>query len=189
MKYINTYQQLNEANNISNFIKKFIGNISSVEGFIESGGDVDLQDENGTTLLMFAIEEENKEVIKYLLTTNIDINHKNDYHYDALTIAFFTYDPIIIELLIDTNKIKYKTINLFLATDVIENYKLFNKIFNNIIDCDNCTWKEKHKGKYFWEKYSDNSEEIELFMLNIKKEHPKVYDFYQRQEKTKGFNL
>lgn len=62
--------------------------ISVIKALIEKGANVNFQGENGNTCLMYALMNDDEELVKYLLTeTNVNINLKNNDGQTALHIA------------------------------------------------------------------------------------------------------
>ncbi|NLG81927.1 MAG: ankyrin repeat domain-containing protein, partial [Bacilli bacterium] len=62
--------------------------ISVIKALIEQGANVNFQGENGNTCLMYALMNDDEELVKYLLTkTNVNINLKNNDGQTALHIA------------------------------------------------------------------------------------------------------
>lgn len=75
------------------------GKTGMVKLLLENGADINLQDENGETALMYAIQTGNKETIKLLIDNGADLNIMNKAKVNALFLAEKKKDPEIIELL------------------------------------------------------------------------------------------
>ena len=64
------------------------GNLNSVRILIKSGSDINKRDIFGKTILMYAVESENLELIKYLIEDiEVDINEKDDWGQNAIFFA------------------------------------------------------------------------------------------------------
>ncbi len=64
------------------------GDIDKVERIIESGGvDINAQDEQGRTLLMFACRKGYLRIVQYLCYKGANLDLKDKYGYSALTHA------------------------------------------------------------------------------------------------------
>jgi len=63
---------------IEDFVK--LTRINDIEGlgkFIDEGGDINIQDENGFTPLMVAIREEKEEIVELLIKAGADLKNEN----------------------------------------------------------------------------------------------------------------
>lgn len=55
-----------------------------LKGWIRAGGDINITNENGNTLLMNAIHYENDEIARFLLSSKADVNKKGDGGWEAI---------------------------------------------------------------------------------------------------------
>ena len=77
--------------------------IATINSLLESGTDVNAQDEYGQTALIIATDNDDIEIVKILLEgTNTDVNAKDKYEQTALMIAaqngHLSIIPIIVEV-------------------------------------------------------------------------------------------
>ena len=79
-----------------------LGNIDDLKELLDAGANVNAQDENGTTALMMAIEQDwaNPDWTTLLLDSGIDINLKDNEGDTALDIAKYRERKDIVEILL-----------------------------------------------------------------------------------------
>ena len=137
--------------NIKNFLNfknqdifKYIKNndIKLVKNYIDSGYDLDKQDNYGYTALILATYYNNVEIVKLLLNAGADINKQNNDGDTALIKAAFKNNKKIIELLLDyyadefilndDNKSFYDYLNYENKEYFIQNYptSVYNAIYH-----------------------------------------------------------
>ena len=97
-----------------------------VKLLIENGADINLQDKDGDTALMWASNRSNKDVVEILIENGADINLKNKDGDTALILASNRRNQDIVELLIENGAILNININdeataLSMAKLLIEN--------------------------------------------------------------------
>ena len=63
------------------------GDVNTVRALLDAGGNVNLKDETGRTLLMFAALKNHKEVTQLLLDRGADVNARNNSGETALSFA------------------------------------------------------------------------------------------------------
>ena len=63
------------------------GDTNTVKSLLDAGGDVNLKDETGRTLLMYATLKNHKEVVQVLLDKGADVNARNTTGETALSFA------------------------------------------------------------------------------------------------------
>jgi ankyrin repeat protein len=86
MKYIKTYENNNLEDHLINSIKS--GRLYKVKELIEKKGvDKNFKDRNSSTPLMLAIILEKKDIVKYLLSINVDLNIQDYRGNTALMLA------------------------------------------------------------------------------------------------------
>ena len=90
----------NNLNDVDSFREACrYGNNETVVSFLEDGLPINSKDEYGYTLLMIAVEEENKEICQFLLAKGADVNAKDNDGYTALMIAVKEENKEICQLL------------------------------------------------------------------------------------------
>ncbi len=78
----------NNLNDVDSFREACrYGNNETVVSFLEDGLPINSKDEYGYTLLMIAVEEENKEICQFLLAKGADVNAKDNNGCTALMVA------------------------------------------------------------------------------------------------------
>jgi len=81
MKYLN----MKDAPRIFDYVAK--GDISKIQSLIEYGSNIDIQNFYGQTALMYASENGNKEIVKFLLENGADIHKTDDNRRNSLRYA------------------------------------------------------------------------------------------------------
>ena len=80
--------------------------IATINSLLESGTDVNAQDEYGQTALIIATDNDDIEIVKILLEgTNTDVNAKDKYEQTALMIATDNGDIEIVKMLLENPNI------------------------------------------------------------------------------------
>jgi len=73
--------------------------IEEIKNFIAEGGDLNIQDEDGWTALMFAVFYENKEIAKLLIEGGAKLDIQDKYCWTALDHAESHNNEKMIQLL------------------------------------------------------------------------------------------
>jgi ankyrin repeat protein len=99
----NAKRKIEEANTryfsyLMNATKK--GVISAVINLIEAKEDLDAQDSNGKTALMYAIENQNSGIVKLLIRAGADLDKQDDKGNTALHFALWDHELSLVELLV-----------------------------------------------------------------------------------------
>lgn len=179
MKYLQTWGQLNES--ISDFMNSIM-NRDIFAGYIESGGDINLKDEDGKSILILSIEHNNYIFIKYLLTySDLDIN----YVYQNNNCFSYIIDSNIMKLFLQRKDLIITGDNLHeTLTDFTWRRTL--AVLNTGVD-----WKQKTRNnKYFFEsEYSREDSDINDTMLRIQNDFPDIYTEYIKYKKISEFNI
>jgi ankyrin repeat protein len=84
------------------------GDLQLANLLVERGVDVDAQDNNGQTALMYAVTEPNSRVVEVLLQSQADVNAQDNSGYTALMLAVKKGEINIIKFLLDCNNIDIK---------------------------------------------------------------------------------
>ena len=183
----NYYNFINE--NISNMFNALIDhNIDAVKGFMKLNNDINLQDEDGNTLLIIASQRGKLLIVKHLLKQeNIDINLKNKLGDTALTIALLNFWTTISSLLIlrkdldlDKNSNNKPLLHL-----IAENTP--SLIFDFLNFHTKYDWKQKYENKYFWEIIHKGNKKAVLKTIELS--FPKIYSEIKKLENVKKFKL
>ena len=99
MKNIKTFENFNNQD-IFTYIKN--NDIQSIKNYINSGHDLNIQDNFGHTALIWAARNsDNKEIVKLLLNAGADIDKQDKCDYTALIWAAFCNNREIVEILLD----------------------------------------------------------------------------------------
>ena len=98
MNNIKTFENFNNQN-IFKYIDK--NDIESVENYINSGADINKQNNKGYTALMYATLNSNYEIVKLLLNAGAYIDKQNNSGNNALIWAAYNNNREIVELLLD----------------------------------------------------------------------------------------
>ena len=99
MNNIKTFENFNNQD-IFTYIKN--NDIQSIKNYINSGHDLNIQDNFGHTALIWAARNsDNKEIVKLLLNAGADIDKQNNGDYTALICAALENNRKIVELLLD----------------------------------------------------------------------------------------
>ena len=77
------------------------GDTLHIAHYLESGGDANLSDSSGSTLLMLAAQEGQTPIINLLLEHGADINAHSVHGYTALSLAAFRGHTGVIEHLLE----------------------------------------------------------------------------------------
>ena len=78
-----------------------IFNIKSIKNYIDSGYDLNIQDECGYTPLIYAAYNNHIEIVKLLLNANANIDKQTNNGYTALIYAARKNNKEIVEILLD----------------------------------------------------------------------------------------
>ena len=132
MNNIKTFENFNNQD-IFTYLKN--NDIQSIKNYIDSGYDLNIQDNFGNTALIFSTYINNHEIVKLLLNAGADIDKQDNDGYTALTVAADNNDRELVELLLD-----YGADEFILAMMGYSFYDLLNA---------------KNK-KYFLEKYPNS---------------------------------
>ena len=129
MNNIKTFENFNNQD-IFTYIRN--NDIKSIKNYINSGYDLNIQDDDGYTPLIYATSNNKIEIVKLLLNAGTDIDKQNIYGRTALIVAAYYNNVKTVELLLD-----------YVADEFILNNE--NKSFYNYLDDEN--------KKYFTQKY------------------------------------
>ena len=98
MNNIKTFENFNNQD-IFTYIKN--NDIKSVKNYIDSGYDLNIQDDDDYTPLIYSVHYNKIEIVKLLLNAGADIDKQNNSGYTALISAAFNNNREMIELLLD----------------------------------------------------------------------------------------
>ena len=98
MNNIKTFENFNNQD-IFTYIKD--DDIESIKNYIDSGYDLNIQNNNGNTALIIATINDHIEIVKLLLNAGADIDKQNNYGYTALIWAAYYNNPEIVKLLLN----------------------------------------------------------------------------------------
>ena len=86
MNNIKTFENFNKQDIFTYILNN---DVKSVKNYIDSGYDLNIQNDNGHTPLNRAVEYNNIEIVKLLLNAGADIDKQNNYGYTALIWAAY----------------------------------------------------------------------------------------------------
>jgi len=156
--------------------------IDRIKGYIETGIDINIQDENGETILFYIVAHGEEKILKYMMNeTDIDINIQNNIDETAFS-KIHIYDHENYNLFLNNPLFKPSMQDLVNLINE-ENYGVSKKILKKYIETGG-DWKQKINGKYFFETKNDD-DEIRYFIGDYKE----ILDFYEKWKKAKEFNL
>jgi ankyrin repeat protein len=169
------YNQYIKENNKSNHDWFNYRNDSSIiKKLINNGYDINIQDNNGNTLLMYSIINKNDDVFNLLISQpDIDVNIQNNYKWSALKYAAFHGNYYVIEELLKRPDIditlKDLNNNTFIYNmrnkEILKKYSLQKKILDN------------------------NREDIILYFNNYDLVHPNIKKEYPDLIKAANWGL
>jgi len=191
MKYLKKYQLF--ETHINDFLMNLINSKINLIGFLETGGDINVLDEDGGTLLHLCVEYDKESIFELILNepyygkNKADINIRNKYNNSAFRNAF-NFNMLEKLLKRDDLKLELEDVcSIFEFASKSLMYKTFIKAMENNID-----WKRKINNRYFFEYYDiklDGEQYIDETIDMISKKYPEVKRFYEKIKKSKEFNL
>ena len=75
------------------------GNLAGIKEALAAGADINYQDEDGRTALMWASCEERTELVKFLVSAGADVNLRDYYGNTALVDAIKTENMTLVKFL------------------------------------------------------------------------------------------
>ena len=181
MKHLKEYKLLIESlleEEIFNSVE--IGKIELVKRYVYGGGDVNLIDDDGWSLLMFA---SSYEVVEVLVEQGADVNYRNT-KTDAsvLYIAVYNFEDLeSIELLLKNDATSNNDENLLIEAVSSGNPELIYLLIND------ANWNNVN---------DDNETFLDILEYNhselhdeIIEKYPEKYEKYLKIKKSKEFNL
>jgi len=84
MKYLKTYEEINLVNSLYLAEAAENNNLEKVKKLIKAGANLDLQDDDGNTALIWASYSNYIEIVKELIKAGADWNLKDDENKDFL---------------------------------------------------------------------------------------------------------
>ena len=175
---------LNES--IADFMVTLVNSDSkTIDGFIETGGDVNLvADDN--SLLMMACETGYLNVIDKLIDNDkIDVNYKNKYGENALYIALVNNWLAVTKSLIKSKKLdineKVNGENMIIA---IARWSNNENVFTFLRLYPDIDWEEKNSDdEYFFNHLNDDG------IKRLEMDYPEIYSVYKKEKSIKQFNI
>ena len=98
MNNIKTFENFNNKD-IFTYIKN--NDIKSVKNYIDSGYDLNIQNNDGNTPIIYSTSNNKIEIVKLLLNSGADIDKQTNLGYTALILAAYTNNRETVEILLD----------------------------------------------------------------------------------------
>ena len=183
MKNYNNFNKLNE--DIGVFMDNMVNsrdNIDIVDGFIETGGDINLV-ANDYSLLMMAAEANETELVKHLLKKGANLNYRNKYRDNALYVSLINNHPTTTNIFISSDKLDLNKIVSNPILHLIAQYGIIDSVLLFLKTYPEYDYTQTDIDDNYFYKWLNNSD-MEKF-----KDYPDIYEKWKKNNSIKKFKI